>query len=98
MADFINRKIGTHISPDKHEAVFSTIKCKVKLQRTPLMVKHTCNSSTQKAEAGGSQVQSQPGLHSETLSQSNKQNSNKKCLFTLTSVNAIEKAGYTKKW
>jgi hypothetical protein len=33
------------------------------------MVVHTCNSSTIKAEAGALQVQGQPGLHSETLSQ-----------------------------
>jgi hypothetical protein len=28
-----------------------------------------CNLSTQKAEAGHSQIQGQPGLHDETLSQ-----------------------------
>jgi hypothetical protein len=35
------------------------------------MVLHICNPSTQGAEAGGSQVRGQPGLHSETLSQTN---------------------------
>jgi hypothetical protein len=30
------------------------------------MVVHTCNPSAQEAEAGGSRVQGQPGLHSET--------------------------------
>jgi hypothetical protein len=34
------------------------------------MVAHTCNPSTQEAEAGESQVQDQPRLHSKTLSQS----------------------------
>jgi hypothetical protein len=29
---------------------------------------HACHPSTQEAEAGGSRVQGQPGLHSETLS------------------------------
>jgi hypothetical protein len=40
------------------------------------MVVHICNPSTQKAEAGGLEVLSQPGLHSETLPQKkpNKQN------------------------
>jgi hypothetical protein len=33
------------------------------------MVAHTCYNSTQEAQAGGSQVRSQPGLHGETLSQ-----------------------------
>jgi hypothetical protein len=33
----------------------------------PGTVAHTCNTpATQEAEAGGSQVQDQPGLHSET--------------------------------
>jgi hypothetical protein len=32
-------------------------------------VAHNCNPSTQEAEAGELQVQDQPGLHSETLSQ-----------------------------
>jgi hypothetical protein len=31
------------------------------------MVVHTCNPSTWEAEAGGLRVQSQPGLHSNTL-------------------------------
>jgi hypothetical protein len=33
------------------------------------VVVHTYNPSTREAEAGGSQVQDQHGLHSETLSQ-----------------------------
>jgi hypothetical protein len=33
------------------------------------MVVHTCNLSIQEAEAGGSWVQGQPGLHNEPLSQ-----------------------------
>jgi hypothetical protein len=36
------------------------------------MVVQICNASNLEAEAGGSQIQSQPGLHSETLSQKNK--------------------------
>jgi hypothetical protein len=36
--------------------------------RTPVMMVHDCNSSTQEAKAGGSQVPGQPELHSETLS------------------------------
>jgi hypothetical protein len=35
------------------------------------MVLHICNPSTQKDEAGESQVQGQPGLQSEILSQNN---------------------------
>jgi hypothetical protein len=42
------------------------------------MVANTCNPSTGEAEAGGSQVQGQPGLHSKTLSQQNKTNKKKK--------------------
>jgi hypothetical protein len=38
------------------------------------MVVHTCNPSTQEAEAGGSGVGVQPGLHRETLSQTNNKN------------------------
>jgi hypothetical protein len=34
-----------------------------------MWVVHTSNPSTLEAEAGGSQVQDQPGLHSQTLSQ-----------------------------
>jgi hypothetical protein len=37
------------------------------------MVMHTCNPSTQENKARGSQVWSQPGLHSKTLSQKTKQ-------------------------
>jgi hypothetical protein len=33
------------------------------------VVAHTYSHSTQETEAGGSQVQGQPGLHSESLSQ-----------------------------
>jgi hypothetical protein len=33
---------------------------------------HFCNPSTQTAETRGSQVQGQPGIHSEFLSQTNK--------------------------
>jgi hypothetical protein len=36
------------------------------------MMVHTCNPSTVEAEAEGSQVRSQPGLHTVTLSQQNK--------------------------
>jgi hypothetical protein len=36
------------------------------------MVAHTCNPSTEEAEAKGSQVQSQSGLQRETLSQNKK--------------------------
>jgi hypothetical protein len=38
---------------------------------------NTCNSSMWEVEAGDSWVQSQPGLHSETLSQKSKQNKQK---------------------
>jgi hypothetical protein len=41
----------------------------------PGMVVHTYNLITPKAEAGGWQVQGQPGLHSEMLSQKNKKRS-----------------------
>jgi hypothetical protein len=34
---------------------------------------HACNLSIQEAETEGSQVSDQPGLHSETLSQKQKQ-------------------------
>jgi hypothetical protein len=37
------------------------------------MVTQACNLSNQEAEAGGSQVGGQPGLHSETLSQKKNQ-------------------------
>jgi hypothetical protein len=33
---------------------------------------HPCNPSTQKAEAGGSSIHSQPGLHTKTLFQKQK--------------------------
>jgi hypothetical protein len=36
------------------------------------MMTHTCNSRAQEVEARGLQVQGQPWLHSETLSQKNK--------------------------
>jgi hypothetical protein len=36
------------------------------------MVVHSCNLSTQEAEAGGSQVQSQPGIHRETVKKEGK--------------------------
>lgn len=38
------------------------------------IVKQPCNSSTKKSEIGRSQVQSQPGLHSKTLSPNNNNN------------------------
>jgi hypothetical protein len=38
------------------------------------MVVHTCDLSIWEAEAGGSQAQDQPGLHSEILSQNNTKN------------------------
>jgi hypothetical protein len=37
------------------------------------VVVHTYNPSTQEVEAGGSQVQSQPGLYSKTLSKEQEQ-------------------------
>jgi hypothetical protein len=36
------------------------------------MMVHACNSSSLEAEAGGSSIWGQPGLHSKTLSQTNK--------------------------
>jgi hypothetical protein len=43
-----------------HSALLDFLKGKILLG----VVVYTCNSSTWKAEAGGSQVQGQPGLHS----------------------------------
>jgi hypothetical protein len=40
----------------------------LKVEEEPGMVVHTCNLSTQEAEAGGSQVQDQPGLLGKILS------------------------------
>jgi hypothetical protein len=40
------------------------------------MVVHACNFSTQEAEAGGLQVQGQPGLYGKTLSQEKKKGEN----------------------
>jgi hypothetical protein len=37
------------------------------------MMEHTCNSSIQETEAGGSPVEGQPGLHSKTLSPKEKE-------------------------
>jgi hypothetical protein len=42
------------------------------------MVGHACNPSPQEADTGGSQVWGQPGLHSETLSQKQKQRGGKR--------------------
>jgi hypothetical protein len=42
--------------------------CSAVVKRMIIMVVHVCNPSTQEAEAGGSQVQSQPGLQNEILS------------------------------
>jgi hypothetical protein len=42
----------------------------------PDVMAHSCNPSTQEAEARGSQVGDQPGLHSETLSQKKKKRKN----------------------
>jgi hypothetical protein len=41
------------------------------------MVAQTCNPSTREAEAGGFRVGSQPGQHSEALSQNNNNNNKK---------------------
>jgi hypothetical protein len=38
---------------------------KANIKNKTLCVAHTCNSSTQEAEAEGSQIQDQSGLHSE---------------------------------
>jgi hypothetical protein len=46
---------------------------KLILRPSPGVAVHTCNSSTQEAEAGGSRALGQPGLHSGNLSQKNKQ-------------------------
>jgi hypothetical protein len=40
------------------------------------MVAHACDPSAQEAEVEGSQVQGQPGLHSETVKE-------KKCAYSL---------------
>jgi hypothetical protein len=42
------------------------------------VVAYPYNPSTQEAEAGGSQLEGQPGLHSETLSQKTNKKKNKK--------------------
>jgi hypothetical protein len=44
-----------------------------------------CNPSTQKAKTGGLKVQSQPGLHSETLSQKKKKSDKPFCVCVKTS-------------
>jgi hypothetical protein len=75
--------LKAHVSEEKHEAQGT----KVKWHTKPLaefsnrkvtgvlgLVLHACSTSTQKAEAGGSHVQGQPGLHSETLSLKKKKN------------------------
>jgi hypothetical protein len=57
----------------KHEALSSnhSLTKKKRKEKENVMelsvVMHTCNSSTQEAEAGGLRVPGQPGLHSETL-------------------------------
>jgi hypothetical protein len=51
-----------------HDAWYS-----IKVTRQLGMVVHTYNSSTQEAEVGGLRVRGQPGLHSEVMSQQNKQ-------------------------
>jgi hypothetical protein len=45
-----------------------------KEQCVPDVVVHSCNSSTEEAEVGEPGIQSQPGLHIGTLSQTNKHN------------------------
>jgi hypothetical protein len=47
----------------------TTVRAKKKLS----VVVHICNPSTWEAEAGGSQIGSQPGLHSEILYQKKKE-------------------------
>jgi hypothetical protein len=48
------------------------------------MVVYICNPSNWRAEVGGSQVQNQPGVHREILSQ--KTNNNKKRYFFICQV------------
>jgi hypothetical protein len=43
-----------------------------KKNHEPGLLVYTCNSSTWEAETGGLQIQGQPGLHSESLSQKKK--------------------------
>jgi hypothetical protein len=43
------------------------------------MVVHACNPSTQETEAEGLEMQGQPRLHSETLSQKKKKLTKTKC-------------------
>jgi hypothetical protein len=50
------------ISTHTHTQLFSS-RSKITFLRV-----HACNNSIQEAEAGGSQVQGQPGLHRKTLS------------------------------
>jgi hypothetical protein len=49
---------------EKEETCTYTIQ---KLVTLLVVMVHTCNSSTQEAEAGRTQVQGQPGLHGEAL-------------------------------
>jgi inosine/xanthosine triphosphate pyrophosphatase family protein len=46
------------------------------------VVAHTCNLSTWEAETIGLQIQVQPGLHSETLSQKKKKRKKKNGIMT----------------
>jgi hypothetical protein len=49
-----------------------------KKNHEPGLLVYTCNSSTWEAETGGLQIQGQPGLHSESLSQKKKRKEKKK--------------------
>jgi hypothetical protein len=54
----------------KHEA---TAHIQTDFSKPVTVVVHTCNPSTPEAEARGPQIQGHFGLHSKTLSQTNKQ-------------------------
>jgi hypothetical protein len=55
----------------------------------PDLVVHTYNPVTWEAEVEGSRVQGQPGIHSETLSQTNKQTKN--AFYKLNTSNTLIK-------
>jgi hypothetical protein len=57
---------------------FSSLQFPKDLKKKPGVVAHFCNLGTQEAEARGSRVSDQSGLHSKTLSQKKKTNKDKR--------------------
>jgi hypothetical protein len=60
-----------------------------KKKKSSAMPGHSYKPSTQETEAGRCQVQGQPGLHSDTLSQKTKKNGRTVLKYRKTSVNRI---------